>query len=784
MFFFGFFMGKMLFRKMIRDLRINFVQFLAIFIMCFFAMMVLTGLTSETEGCKRGTIRYYEETNFLDLYLTSDGFTENDLVDVKAIADVEDATMRANIVGNIVISGEDKKIGMMFTQGNEVSKMLLLEGKEYKPGDTGIWIDWHFAERQRLAVGDNVTLKYNGVTFTETIRGIMDQPDFMTYVVDDTFTGPTYGEYAYAIMDAGEYPGKDIVYDRIDIKLKSVDSVLRMTDLDNINIERAKQEIVSTLNKPSLAAVSKIDEKGYSDIETELYSMNVMLSTVFPGLFIMVALLGVITTMTRMMSRQRTLIGALKALGFSKWTIIFHYMSYIGVIAAAGCVTGSVLGYYIMGVNFMGGMQEYYTNPYLELVVAPIVVYANIFIVVASMMTAYISCRNLLAQNASDILRPEAPKNANAGVFEKFPFWKKLSFASRWNLRDINQNKLRSVAGVLGVTLCSALIFSAFAYNDSNHFMETWMYDELTPSAYSMRFKSSTDYGTVYDYARQFNGQMIEETEVEMKSDTVTRMYGLTVVDEGNLYRFEDLKGEYTDLRKDGVAISDKASLIMQVEVGDMIRFRIPGQKKWYSQRVVMVYKTNGTQGVSITRDDYTALGLEFEPNMLYTNMTVPDSYIERKEITEVGSKQKYLDGLKKRGQHVDDVVYMIMAMALIVGFVVMYNLGLLSYMEKIRQIATLKVLGFSTPKIRWILQQQNLALTGIGTLLGLPLGVELLFVLLYDPSPNLDYLYRPTMGPFVFSVVFTFGISVVVNAYLTSKVKDIDMVEALKGVE
>ncbi len=776
-------MKKTLLIKMFRDLRENIVQFIAIFVMCFVAMFVLAGLEGESAGILQTATRYFEDTNFTDLVVMSEGFTASDVENVRAINSVEDASRRAYKTGKVVTDSGEKKIGMTFIEDNVISTLYLQEGEPYEPGKAGIWIDRHFAGKERISVGDNLTLRLGNATFSETVAGIIDSPDFFYYIIDETYSEPQYGEYCYAYLDTGSYPGNDIRFDRMDVKLSAVRSQLGITDHEKEVLEAVRSEILGLLSNRSLVVATKTEDVNYSMVYGEV-EMNSTLATIFPALFVIVALLGIMSTMSRLLERQRMLIGALKALGFSRSTVMVHYMSYIFVITAAACILGSIVGYNTLGRNFSEDMNLYYSNPYNTVVVTPKMVITNFLVVVFAVMTAWLSCRKLLVLNASEILRPAPPVVAGAGFLEKTPLWRHLSFATCWNLRDISRNRMRTAMGVLGVTLSAGLMVAAVGYNEYLADGGKWQYSELTPADYSIKFADGTTYETAYEYAREYAGQLILDTDAELKGRNGSHIYHLTVVDEGNLRFYQNEDFEPVPLPAYGCIMSVKAASVMGLEKGDVIRFRMPGQKKWAMVRIEDFFKSDTAQGIAMSREVYEAQQQTFTPNLLYTNRTVDDSLVDRKEIAATGSKEKGLLAVQTANAALEDIAIIIMVIAVTVCVVVTYNMGVMSFMEKIREIATLKVLGFPTKKIRWILQQQNILITGLGALLGMPLGVEILRNLLAYEDDLSDYVLRMSAVPFVLAFLLSFVLSLAVNGFLSAKVKDIDMVEALKGVE
>ena len=225
-----------------------------------------------------------------------------------------------------------------------------------------------------------------------------------------------------------------------------------------------------------------------------------------------------------------------------------------------------------------------------------------------------------------------------------------------------------------------------------------------------------------------------------------------------------------------GIAMSHKAAELMGVKKDDIIRFSFSGEPAVYSARVNLIYKSPVVQGIAMTRKYLESLGAEFRPNVLYTDMTVPLSYVvDREEVTSVFSKEAYIKSLRARKASMDTTVTYIMVIAVVIGVVVMYNLGIMSFTEKTREIATLKVLGFPTKKIRWILQQQNIFIAGSKTLVFMMEQIDV----------DSDFMFaKMSMVPAIIAFLVSFVLSIVVNEIISLKVKDINMVEALKGVE
>ncbi|OON86235.1 hypothetical protein BXO88_08115 [Oribacterium sp. C9] len=777
-------MSKNLAKKLIRDLKENLVQFLAIFLMCFFAMFIMESLDSVVTGMGNSVDEYFTLTNFMDMSVAAEKFSKEDMSLILNLPSVKNAELRYTTNGKINIRGEEKKLEFNFIEENNISKMMLSKGTHYDKDLQGIWIDRYFAEAQGIEVGDSLSLKCDGVAFDEIVKGIIENPDHIYFKIDNTYTEPKVGEYGYAFLDSGEYPGSELHYDTIYIDLKNVSNQFNLTDNDKKEIEAVKFEIQNLFANTNVTCESKKDNGAHQSIHSDIES-NETLEIVFPCLFISIALLGIVSTMTRLVLKQRTIIGTFKALGFARETVFIHYISYSVFVCLMGCVLGAVAGWYTLGAYIFDVFRLYYCNPFARLEISPRVIIVISLVLLMSALTNYLSCKGILSQRASEILRPEPPAVSGAGFIEKTFIWKKLSFASRWNVRDINRNKVRTVAGIIGVTLCTALLLTAFGMDELDKGVSKWQYTRLTPANFEIGFAPNTSYSTVYDYSRRYKGQMVEKIQTDVNKNDEKGLYYVTVMDEGNLYRFQDASGKYVGLPDSGVAVSSKVMEEMELRIGDIISFRIPGVKEKFKAKIYSVFKAPDEQGIAMKRKFFESINGEFKPNLLYTNMTVPKRYItEREEIISVFEKEEYIRAMKLKSAATDQEVYYIMIIAVMLGIVVMYNLGILSFVEKIREVATLKVLGFSTKNIRWILNQQSIIIDGIGTVIGLILGKQILVFTMSNIDYSTDYIYKISFKPYLISIMVSFILSITVNAIISSRAKTINMVEALKGVE
>ncbi|MBO6215342.1 MAG: ABC transporter permease, partial [Lachnospiraceae bacterium] len=721
----------MLIRKVIRDLRINAIQFLAIFVMTALAMLVVSGFDSSDNGVYESAARFFTDTNYKDLSVLEGDFTQYDIDRVKNIDGVSNVNGVIHSNGKVQLDTE-RAVAISYIEGNDVCSMYLVEGEEYTPGSDGVWVEYLFAEPRGIKLGDTLAISTQNTTLYEKVKGIVYSPMYVYYIPNDDYIEPEYGNHGFLIMDISEALGEEKYFDELMIDLTDVKGQgMLLTDEDRAVMSRMRGEVAHKFDDSKVLVKLKTEDDTYDAYVGDIESNN-SLSVVFPLIFIMVAMLGIITTMTRLTSNQRTQIGTLKALGFSRRTITLHYLSYTFIVTLLGGVVGLVLGVFTLGQYLNDLNDYYYQNPYIYLKLTQ-KSYIMLFVAVAlSLFITYVSTRKLLIQNASEILRPETPKGVGMSSFEKTGLWQRISFASRWNIRDVRKNKLRTAVSVLGIIVCSQLLYTAVGFYECLHSQSVWMYEDLIVANTRIMFNPGTARETVRDYANEYSGQMIEYDTVTLFADNMDSVKTMTVVDDGNLYLMQNTDMEYVDIPESGVVLTSKMIDHLGLDVGDVIRFRVAGDDNDYSAPIVAISKQASDQGIVLSRKAWEECGGDFTPNMIYTRMTVPTTLKQQDPVVNsVETIEKLKEGVETSNEIGYSITVILIVMAVTMGVVVLYNLGELSYIEKIREIATLKVLGFQSGFIRLILLQQNLTITFIGAVFGVPAGYGTLYLLL-----------------------------------------------------
>ena len=763
---------KKLSKRRLRDIKQNKMQFFNIFIMVFLGVFVFAGIHAYMDGMEESADKYYKDNNFQDIWLSGENFSNDDLEKVKNMENVKDAE-RILTIKTELENKNDVTLDTNFIESNNISKMYVVDGEEFSKDKKGVWFDSYLAKNLDLKVGDEITFTYQNMKMTEKILGLVNTPDHVYFVKDDTEIFPTHKNYGYMYLSINELPqGMLQIFNQIIVDVNKTDKMQET----KANLENNIKSAIAVTDRES-----SVSYKGYnSEIEE-----GTTYSGVFTFLFLFIAVLSVTTTMNRFVKKQRTQIGTLKALGFKNRKIINHYVGYGFIISLVASVVGLLAGKYGLGTFFLNMEMSYFEVPVYNTVLIPVVYILAITVVALITLVTYLSCRNILKESAVEALRIEIPKVKSTkfdlttkGIF------KKASISTRWNLRDVGRNKGRSLMAIVGIIGCTMLMLCAFGMMDTMKSYLSWEFDKISNFEYKLSLSNNYTDDQFTNITEKYGNETSESFGIEIKNVDKKETNTLTVNDAPNKLKYTNHNKEYMDLKDDGIYITEKLSEKYGLKVGDEITWHIFGDDNWYTCKIAGLNRDPQNQQLNMTKKYYETLGLTYRADTVYTDENLSNA----KTIDGVDTIQSIAtlkQGMESMLETTETMVVLLIVVSAILGFVIIYNLGILSFTEKQYQFATLKVLGFKDKQIKNIFVKQNLWLTVAGIVIGLPLGFWML-----------DYIFKSALGEnydfnayikpvsYLYAVVGSLVVSIIVNKVLSRKVKRIDMVTSLKGNE
>ena len=824
----------MLKRKLLREFKTNFGQFFSVLILALLAMALFVTLEGHVLSQNAAREAFHKECALSDIWAYGEGFFDDDLEAVRALDFVESAQLRMSAQGTAPdFNGVQTDIYL--ERENVVNMPYLFSGEPFSPSDTeGIWLANAFAERRGVNVCDDFTIEYNGVRFTKKVKGLIESAEYEfrqaendadmylenIAVVFMSYDAFPIRDYTNHLIETGKITAKAVA-EKIELLNETIERLeangMDISDItqdmllelvNNIDDEKLgkifpytqllirtsdggglahEKEISEAINGNYAAMVDRSSVPGLARLDSEL-EQHQSFSYIFVVIFVGIAVLVIAVSMNRMIEKQRTQIGTLNALGMKRSKVLFHYISFSLIVSVIGSVVGTAIGTIWLCPIMINMFAEWYIVPGLHSVFHPMYILMAAVIVLACVLAAYLSCRKLLKVKPAEALRPAPPKQGKRCVFERLPFWEKLSFNGQYNLRDISRAKLRAFMCVLGTAVGMLLMLYGVVCTELVDQMLELNFSKITPADYQIALSSDAPLSEVDALAKELDGEtvMMSAIEVSKTSGAVSseKEKGTVTVLEGKgLYNILDLNDNVTHLTSGSVGISRKFSESLEVNVGDTIYWHIYTENDWHEATVGVIYRSTESQGITYLREDFEATGGEYTPSLMISD-NIAENVEQRSIVTAVHSKSELEEAFRKAWETVSLLVVMMIVFSTVMIVVVLYNSGALSFGERVKEFATLKVLGLQSSRIRGLLSTQNLWLSVIGIIIGAPLGSASLNATMNSNGENFDYNLKLPYYDFIIAGIFVLVISVLVSFMFSKRIRRLDMVEVLKGVE
>ena len=530
---------------------------------------------------------------------------------------------------------------------------------------------------------------------------------------------------------------------------------------------------------------------------------------VFPVIFFLVAALVSLTTMTRMVEEERTQIGTMRALGYGKGAIMKKYLGYAFLATALGSLIGFLIGekilpfiiIYAYGIMFphMTGMVIPYNMTYA--------VIASGAALICTMGATVAACYKEFTQTPAVLMRPPAPKEGKRVWLEYLPFiWKHLSFTWKSTIRNLMRYKKRFFMTILGIGGCMALLLVGFGLRDSILDIARIQYKEIQLYDATAIFED----GTTKEERLKVMDQMAENEKIDGYGEALVKqttlkgtekdqdVYLFVLEDMSQMERFVKLRDRKSKekyvLDDDGIILTEKMAKLLGVSEGDtvVIRDDDAGEIEAVISHITENYMSHY---LYMTPSLYEKLyGQEPEYNSILLQSTEKDQETLDSIGEELLKNEKVvnLSYTKSLEKQVDDmlgsldiVIFVLIISAGMLAFVVLYNLNNININERKRELATIKVLGFYDGEVSAFVYRENILLTIIGTGVGVLFGILLHRYIIVTVEIDMCMFGRNINWPsYLYSILFTFGFSFIVNIFMHFKLKKIDMVESLKSVE
>lgn len=564
-------------------------------------------------------------------------------------------------------------------------------------------------------------------------------------------------------------------------------------------IDDSKAEL-NDLKKPSVYVLNRETNAGYVNFENDSSIVN-GISKVFPVFFFLVAALVTMTTMTRMVEEQRTQIGTLKAMGYGGVTIAWKYIAYAGSAALIGSLIGYFGGCWLFPwVIWQAYGMLYGFAPIIYTLDWSLFAVSLAVTLLCSAGVTLLTCRAELALMPAELMRPKAPKEGKRVFLERIPFlWKRLGFMVKISLRNVFRYTKRLIMMVLGIGGCTALLITGFGIKDSIANIAQDQFNNIMTYDFAVTFDEPKSDAQQAAFIKDTSGLLSSCVFVTTDTISAHTKEGLKTV---NVIATGDPKisnvinmhanGVQLSYPPDGsVAISDKLARIAGVKVGDSIQVLVDDSKE-ISLPVSAIFENYVYHYMLMTPATYeSTFGKACSYEAALADSAIADQHeaaaklMDEQGVANVSVTTDIQDRVNNMMSSLNLVIFVIIFCAGALAFVVLFNLSNINITERMREIATIKVLGFYAPEVGAYVFRENLVLTLLGALAGIPMGIWLHSFVMGQLSFDM-VSFHVVIHPlsFLLAVAMTFLFAFGVDIFMRPRLSRINMVESLKAIE
>lgn len=595
--------------------------------------------------------------------------------------------------------------------------------------------------------------------------------------------------------------------------LSSYDNGLRQYN-NNLNLYNSKvkeyYESKNMFDLKIIEAKKKLDEIPeakwftYERLDNSEYNAYIKdgesvsnLSKVFPTIFFIVAILISLISMSRMVEDDRMVIGTFKSLGFSNKHIRRKYLLYSGLATLSGGILGALLGFFLLPKYIWNIYKILFDVPAFKYDFNPTNTIVGILIAVICICgTTLLTIRKVVKEKPSDLMRPKAPENGKRVLLERIPFiWNHLNFSNKITVRNLFRYKKRVLMTIGGILGCTALMLAGFGIRDAivkipdKQYKEVFNFDEmvyLTDDASNKTDEIFSD--------KHITNRLDTKMDVSMTSEN----YGINLFipenesDIKNALNLKDVKtGRYLDLVTNKVIITDKLAELEDKKVGDKITIT-DSENNEYEFVVSGICENYVGHYVFMNKETYEKNIGPYETNVTYLNIddlknekTLSTALLKNDNVMSVISINTTISGVDDMLSSLNSVVLILIILSGALSFVVLYNLSYINISERKREIATLKVLGFTDKEVDNYITKETIILTIVGIVLGLLFGIVLTNVIIDTVEIEaVRFIHHLKPSSFIITSLIVMLFTLIVNKIIHFALKKIDMIESLKSVE
>ncbi len=774
-------MVTMLQKKIFRDIGENRWSFLIIVCICTLGIALFSGVNLYTSTMENAMTDYYMRANLADFWIYKADVSEADLERIQALPDVKMAQRRKILEVGLI--GEINATLYLHATGDQATINIpeLLDGSLLDGTETdALLLDSRFAKANGLFPGDFLSFDAGGQQKQWLIKGIIRNVEYI-YYAPEGLTLPDYQKYGFAYINASALP--QVPYNELILSL-------------NGDTTRSQEEIITEIRETLGGAniLSRMHQSSCREIEHDLVGIK-QIGMLFPIAFFLTAALVTWITVGRMMENQRQHLGTLRSLGYPKREIMGRYALYGVLITIPSMILGWLISRNLIAEFLYRMGIAYYTIEETGVdFFSPHFFWAVLCVAVVTCGAAFLSCKRSLAIMPAALMRPKPPAQGHRILLERIsPFWRNLSFSGKIVTRNLFRNKARMLMGLVGIIGSTSLILCGFGLTNSINDMLKKAFDETMRHDVEIKLKnpvpleSAADIYEILRDAQSIDAAMAFSVYLYGSNGSVQNPYMVVMDDQQSSLHFTGSDGREVKFPDNGVLITPRMAKALDTEIGDVITAeRLDGTV--IPLEVANIVDFPVGDEIYISRTAFSKISsLPFSVRTLLVRGQKLDlsALQDDPRISLIETKADMESNMLILLERLRSLQIILISFAGLLAIAVMMVLGHMNYHERIRELATLKVLGFRQKEMKRLVLRENIWITIFGLPFGAITGFGLLRVILVQAT-TADMEIRPyiSAGSILLGCALILAFTVFVNHIMGGKFKSIDMVASLKSVE
>ncbi|TJX14382.1 ABC transporter permease [Tissierella creatinini] len=775
---------------LIRSIKNTRGQFISITFMIVLALTIYVSLSMVGDNLYNSIFHYYEITNFGDIFVEASRVPKSAIDGLASIEGV--AVAQGRISADVPLRVEDprEKVNVRIVslpdEEKRINNLYTLEGQGLNKSPHTTVVLKQFYDGRKMSLGDRLTPYIGGKEYSLDIIGVVGSPEYI-YLMEDEQTLVPAPEKFGVIYVSEDFAGRALGYQG------SYNELVIKIDENHLNrIDSIVDDIEDKLDRYGVKRIIKReDHLSHSMMMQEVESLQTMTGAIIV-LFLSVAGIIINIMLSRMVKRDRTSIGVMKAIGYTNSRILMHYAKYSILMGLIGSIIGILLSIplskaltdlYIVYMNIpVFQMKLYYRYFILGLIIT------TIFCIISGLIGA----RSVLNISPAESMRPETPKSGKRIWLEKVKvIWKRISFSWKMVIRNISRNKRRSAFLVLGIGVTFAITIVPIYLTSVFKTMFDIQYGEFQKMDYSIDFAVPMNKNAILGVSQLIDSEHIEpKAEMPFELNRGWRKETISVIalsSDTIMYDFKDQFGGEFHLPRYGIVLSEILAKSLKVQVGDKVLV-----KTYISDKDDKTIKVKGIVKQYLGSNAYMDLEQMYDllderdlvtGALINSEDDVVTKFKDVKNIRQIQSIGAMRNSLLEFMDTMLASVGTMMIFGGVLGFAIVYNITIVSINERIMEFSSLRVLGFENKQIYRLITRENNLMTIFGILLGIPLGYGMCLGL--SEAVSTDIYSIPVMikaEAYIIAGLATLIFVSIAQLATIRKVHNINFMEALKN--